>query len=434
MQIFTITDTKDLTRLDSFLLRKFPDYSRSYLSKIIRTEQVLVNNEVKKAGWKLRLSDKVSLTIDLKALETPEEIDIPIVYEDDNVVVINKPSGVISHSRGRYWHEPSVASFLKSHTKQKNNVEGAAPKTTKCFSLVVGCDSDVKNKLMSFCELVESSGDSYKVMFDSGNKDLFVTTLKKALKPGFWNEYITPNSIEFIFKKDNEEVETFTATIENAPHILSLCRQFAKSEFISLETMLSENSWYKENNLTSDHIHHLLTLPVAHRSGIVHRLDRATSGVMICAKNERSLSLLQTQFSSREVSKSYFAVTDKPLPSTEGIIDIPIARNPKKPASFMVDNNGKPSKTRFSVKKTTARGSLVELFPATGRTHQLRVHLAYLGCPIVGDTLYGGKTYPRLLLHAHTLNITLPGQSSLTKFEAPLPKEFEEYIKDNGKV
>lgn len=167
------------------------------------------------------------------------------------------------------------------------------------------------------------------------------------------------------------------------------------------------------------------------RAGIVHRLDRATSGVMIAAKTTKALTWLQRQFSQRKAKKIYIAVVSGHLKQPEAVIDMPIERNPKAPATFRVGPNGKPAITYFKVLQQTTHFSLVELRPETGRTHQLRVHLAQLGHPIVGDTLYHGKPADRMFLHAASLEITIPSRERQT-FSAPLPKVFKELIRDDG--
>jgi 23S rRNA pseudouridine1911/1915/1917 synthase len=163
------------------------------------------------------------------------------------------------------------------------------------------------------------------------------------------------------------------------------------------------------------------------RAGIVHRLDRATSGVMVAAKTAPALTWLQRQFSQRKVHKTYIAVVAGHLKQPEAVIDMPVERNPKAPATFRVGINGKPAITHYKVLRETDHFSLVELKPETGRTHQLRVHMAQLGHPIVGDTLYHGKPADRLYLHAAQLEITLPSHSRQT-FEVPLPTAFTELL------
>lgn len=274
-------------RLDKALAVAYPQYSRAYLARLIDADTVLVNGKPSKAGWKLRKDDEVVITVDIGQTQIIEDIDLPIMYEDDDVLVINKPTGVISHSRGKYWYEPSVASFLRQ-----------------------------------------------KIGGDASPTD---------------------------------------------------------------------------------------------RAGIVHRLDRATSGVMICAKNEAALSFLQKQFGDRTVQKTYMAIVAGVINPPTAVIDMPIDRNPKKPSTFRVGSNGKASQTAYNTVRSTDKYSLVELKPKTGRTHQLRVHLKHLGGPIVGDELYGGELATRLMLHAASLTITLP-DGEKTTFTAPLPDEFEQLM------
>lgn len=167
------------------------------------------------------------------------------------------------------------------------------------------------------------------------------------------------------------------------------------------------------------------------RAGIVHRLDRATSGVMICAKTPEALSKLQKQFSQRKAKKQYAAVVQGHLAQEHAVIDMPIERNPKKPQTFRVGANGKVALTEYKVNQQSHHFSLLELMPQTGRTHQLRVHLTQLGHPILGDALYGGKPADRMFLHAHSLEITVPSSERMT-FTAPVPKEFKQTIKQDG--
>ena len=164
---------------------------------------------------------------------------------------------------------------------------------------------------------------------------------------------------------------------------------------------------------------------------LVHRLDRDTSGVVILGKNPAVQSYLRKQFQDRKTHKTYLAIVEGVPKLSEAKIDLPIARNIKHPTTFLVDPNGKPAQTFYKVLKTVRKGkkaySLVELRPVTGRTHQLRVHLKYLGHPIVGDKVYGSDPKTRLFLHAKSLEITIP-ESDRRIFEAPLPTEFEEFL------
>jgi 23S rRNA pseudouridine1911/1915/1917 synthase len=273
-------------RLDQYVVRQQPGLSRSFATRLIQDGNVLVNGELQfKAGYKIRQADKITIGFDkTKAVVFPE-IDLPVIYEDDDCVVINKPVGLLTHSKGTFNPEATVSTWLRSRMK--------------------------------------------------------------ALR--------------------------------------------------------------------------------GERAGIVHRLDRATSGVMICAKTPEALTWLQKQFSQRKVKKTYAAVIDGTLKEPQAIIDMPIERNPKKPQTFRVGSKGKPATTEYKVLKTNGKLSLLELKPATGRTHQLRVHLKYLGHPILGDSFYGGQPAERLFLHAQALEITLPNRRRQV-FKVPEPPEFKRLL------
>jgi RluA family pseudouridine synthase len=164
---------------------------------------------------------------------------------------------------------------------------------------------------------------------------------------------------------------------------------------------------------------------------VVHRLDRDTSGVMILAKSEEVQKFLKKQFQNRTVHKTYVAVVKGVPKLEEARIDLPIIRNKKRPTTFLVDANGRESETYYKVLESDGSLSLVELTPVTGRTHQLRVHMKYIGCPIVGDIVYGDGDADRLYLHAKELEITLPGGVRKV-FTAKVPASFRRLLK--GKV
>ena len=228
---------------------------------------------------------------------------------------------------------------------------------------------------------------------------------------------------------------------------------------------------------------------------IVHRLDRDTSGVVILAKDPATQSFLRRQFQERKTHKTYFAVVHGRPKQDKALIDLPISRNFKRPNTFLVDAGGKPSQTYYETVATNGKYSLLMLKPRTGRTHQLRVHLNYLGTPIVGDPVYGtpadiaaaqvagqakggtaqattqakadtaqaaaqakvgtaqadattqaapasagqvataGSHAPRMFLHAAALEITLPNLTSDNQrctFQAPLPTAFTDFFKKSG--
>jgi 23S rRNA pseudouridine1911/1915/1917 synthase len=273
-------------RLDQNVADKMPQLSRAFIQKLCDSDKVTVNDQVFKPGYKLKSGDIICVDFDEKEFGKVADIDLPILYEDGDCIVMNKPAGVLTHALGKHGNEASVASFLREKVR--------------------GLDGD--------------------------------------------------------------------------------------------------------------------------RAGIVHRLDRATSGVIIGAKHQAALSALQKQFAQRKAKKTYVAVVEGALDPEEAVIDMPIERNPKAPATFRVGPNGKQSKTHYKVLQAGQQRSLVELKPETGRTHQLRVHLTKIGHPIIGDPLYGsGKFGDRLFLHALSLEITLPNRERAT-FVAPLPNEFREQV------
>lgn len=274
-------------RLDQKVIELLPELSRGIAARLIDEGKVTVNGTIQtKAGHKLREGDEVKVDYDASQLKQIPEIDLPVLYEDDDCVVINKPVGVLSHSKGAFNPEATVATWLRSR-------------------------------------LTDLGGE---------------------------------------------------------------------------------------------------------RGGIVHRLDRATSGVMICAKNPESLSWLQKQFANRNVKKTYAAVIKGSLNPEEAIIDMPIGRNPKAPATFRVDAQGKYAITAYKTIDSNDTYSLLELKPETGRTHQLRVHLGHFHHPIVGDTLYDGAQADRLYLHAESLEITIPKDHERKVFTAPIPTEFYKLV------
>ncbi|MBP6041477.1 RluA family pseudouridine synthase [Candidatus Saccharibacteria bacterium] len=172
-----------------------------------------------------------------------------------------------------------------------------------------------------------------------------------------------------------------------------------------------------QENTVVDMLRDKLPKDDSNRPGVVHRLDRDTSGVMILAKNAETKTYLQKQFQNRSVNKTYLALVPGMIKETAGVIKWPIERNPKHPSIFRVGKNGKPSETKYSVIGTEGGNSLVRLEPKTGRTHQLRVHMAHFGHPIIGDRFYKGETAGRMMLHAAKLEISIAHNKRMT-FEA----------------
>lgn len=277
-KLLKLTDEDYGSRLDAVVANHLDANSRNYWSKTINSGQVLVNGKKTKTSYKVKEADKISINlpeIDVKRVE------IPIIFENDDVVVIDKPVGMLSHSKGAFNPEFTVADFMKD-------------------------------------------------------------------------------------KFSGKETE---------------------------------------------------------RSGIVHRLDRTTSGVMICARSDEAAKFLQKQFSTRKVEKTYLAILSHIPDEKEAMIDVPIERNPKMPSTFRAGPNGKSAQTEYSVIKENEDKALVELYPTTGRTHQLRVHMAFMDLAILGDTVYGGAPAPRVMLHAYKLELALPDGKRQVFVSEP-PKEF----------
>ena len=162
------------------------------------------------------------------------------------------------------------------------------------------------------------------------------------------------------------------------------------------------------------------------RPGVVHRLDKETTGIIVVAKTPQALSSLKRQFASREVTKFYLALVEGNIEEEEGLIDAPVGRDPARPRIMAVTPRGRPAKTAFRVLERLPRGTLLLLRPKTGRTHQLRVHMHYIGHPIVGDPLYGSEG-EHMFLHAWRIAFVHPITGEQMRFEAPVPPWFPEY-------
>lgn len=273
-------------RLDALLAARYSELSRSTWQKHIKAGRVSVNGVVCESP-KYDVSDADAIAIQLPDAPDHDDKTLPILYLDDNVIVINKPAGILTHAKGALSDEFTVADFFRRYTTYQ------------------------------------------------------------------------------------------------------------------LET---------------------------NRPGIIHRLDRDTSGVMIGVRTPEAAHLLQQQFADRKAKKTYLAVVEGQLEATAAVIDLPIGRNPAAPSTFRVDPKGKAATTRYHVLAVSDQLSLVELRPTTGRTHQLRVHLQYLGTPILGDRVYGSSA-DRLYLHAEKLEITIPGGSRQT-FVSAVPAEFTAFFSD----
>ncbi len=170
------------------------------------------------------------------------------------------------------------------------------------------------------------------------------------------------------------------------------------------------------------------------RPGIVHRLDKETSGLLVIAKNNASHLKLAKQFSEHSIERRYVALVAGEVKFDEDVIEAPIGRHPSKRKNMAVSfsEGTRYAKTYYRTLKRGAKASLLELKPFTGRTHQLRVHLAFLGHPILGDEKYGRKNdFPRMALHAREIGFIHPSTGKFVHFSSELPKEFGDFIKAN---
>ena len=258
------------------------------------------------------------------------------------------------------------------------------------------------------------------------------STLQTFIKSG----YVTVDGK--VATKPNTLIEAESVIEMNLPK--ELTDESVKNA--AIEKMRPETIYEDENVLVLNKPSGLLSMakgeytaePTLEDYGLlVHRLDRDTSGVVILGKNEETQKMLRKQFQDRKAHKTYYAVVEGRPKLDEAMIDLPMSRNIKHPTTFVVDANGKAAQTYYKVVKSNDKYSLVELRPTTGRTHQLRVHLKYLGTPILGDRVYGtapADTDMRLYLHAHKLEITIPGKDGnhRVEFEAPIPKEFTDVL------
>ncbi|MEK7127241.1 MAG: RluA family pseudouridine synthase [Patescibacteria group bacterium] len=172
------------------------------------------------------------------------------------------------------------------------------------------------------------------------------------------------------------------------------------------------------------------------KSGIVHRLDKDTSGVLVIAKTESAYLNLKSQFQSRLAGKKYLALVHGIVDPAAGTINAPIERNPFNRMKFGIFPGGREAETRYKILTALKTFTLLEITPKTGRTHQIRVHMKYINHPIVSDPIYGGrkqnredlKFCPRLFLHAQSLTIKHPITNELLTFTSPLPEELQKVL------
>ncbi len=166
------------------------------------------------------------------------------------------------------------------------------------------------------------------------------------------------------------------------------------------------------------------------RPGIVHRLDKDTSGLLVVAKSERARASLTRQLKEREVGKTYLALVHGVPQAPRGTIEAPIGRHPRNRKKMAVVAGGREAETKYRVREALDGFALLEVEPVTGRTHQIRVHLAAIGHPVVGDAVYGKRSglTERQFLHACKLAFDLPSSGRLVEFESPLPPDLRQVL------
>jgi 23S rRNA pseudouridine1911/1915/1917 synthase len=167
------------------------------------------------------------------------------------------------------------------------------------------------------------------------------------------------------------------------------------------------------------------------RPGIVHRLDKDTSGVMVLARNPAAKKMLQEQFAGREVAKTYLVLVQGTPRAAEAVVKLPIGRSSSRPTSRTVKKEGKEATTRYKLIERFSGYSLIEAHPETGRTHQIRVHFRHIGHPVAGDVVYGDRRRPRGLgrqfLHATSLTFKMPSGVQKT-FTSPIPPDLQAFL------
>lgn len=291
-----VGEQENRKRLEDFLFDRFGGLSRMYLRDVVKKEKCEVNGRLENIGHRLRPNDFIEIELDLtrETSMRPQAIDISIIFEDDQLIVVDKPAGMLVHPTNR----------------------------DKSGTLLNALSYHLNREKLHLHNKGEPNGNEYLI-----------------------------------------------------------------------------------------------------RPGLVHRLDRQTSGIMVIAKTPRAHRLISKQFQKKLVEKRYIARVEGRIEADEGTIDAPVARFAEL-KQWKVKDGGKPAQTRFWVLQRSADSTLVELEPVTGRTNQLRIHCEHIGHPIFGDTLRGGRELERLCLHAYKLTVRHPQSGEDRTFESPIPDLF----------
>ncbi len=294
--IFKVYPEEENQRLDQFLKKKLVDISRNKIKELVKKNFILVNLKYSKPSYKVKKGDLIQIILpsEEKIEIIPKEVPFEIIYEDEDIAVINKPSGIVVHPGPGHYDNILVQGLL---LKLKN-----------------------------------------------------LSTIGGKIRPG-----------------------------------------------------------------------------------IVHRLDKETSGIMIVAKNDFSHKKLALDFKERKIEKIYLALVYGKVSFKEGKIETYIGRHPVNRKKMAVLKEGKLAITFYQVLEIFKKVSLVSIKPLTGRTHQIRVHFSHIGHPILGDPIYGGIKHDiprptRLMLHSYKISFIHPKTLQKLEFIAPLPKDFKNYL------
>lgn len=288
---FIINQNSVNCRLDVYLSQEFEDKSRSYIQKLVDEGNITVNDKNKKSNYKLKINDKITVNIpELEELVIqPENIDLDVLYEDSDLIVINKPQGMVVHpAPGNYTG--TLVNALVYHCKDLSGINGVA------------------------------------------------------------------------------------------------------------------------------------------RPGIVHRIDKDTSGILVIAKNDNAHKKLAEQLKEHSMKREYVALVEGIIKGESGMVDKPLGRHPKERIKMAIVSGGKRAVTHYEVIERFERNTLVKCVLETGRTHQIRVHMSYIGHPLVGDPVYGYKKQKFNLngqmLHAKKLGFIHPTTEKYMEFESEIPDYF----------
>ena len=310
-------------RLEDFLFEQFPGLSRMYLRRVVKEEKCEVNGRLENIGYRLRGGDFLEVEVDLAMQNSmrPENVPLDIVFEDQHLIVVNKPAGMLVHPTNR----------------DKNG--------TLLNALVFHLNSSISDLGFGISDFERSTFET--------QLDISIPSEAKSQIPN------------------------------------------PKSQII--------------------------------RPGLVHRLDKQTSGLIVIAKSIRAHRALSRQFQKKYVEKKYLAVVDGLVEKDNGTIDAAIARFADE-KRWDVKEGGKHAETRFHVLERYADTTLLELEPVTGRTNQLRIHCSSIGHPIVGDVSRGAREFERLCLHAYKLSFQHPINRTPISLEIDAPAEFSAFV------